>query len=140
MTQRRSFLAYLLLMVSIVMLSASLLPHHHHWGEFCVSMCEVDDAQHRHCHQIPTHADHNHSENRCCSGCVANFCFPQPPSGNGMTDVMSAFLFPYSDYSIIGIFFVVQGCVSSSFYYGEWLPKLFVGRGLSLRAPPFFEC
>lgn len=140
MKKRCRFITYLLLVVSMVMLAANALPHHHHWGEFCMAMCEADEAGHEHCHHMPTDANqshHHHGETECCDGCVTNFRCPQPPSGNGVSS-MAEYAIPIDFLrTIIDFLLPERELPTPGFRYAERLPQNVVRGSVPLRAPPF---
>ena len=70
MKQRR-YIAWFLILVSIIMLTASVLPHHHHREILClqhditVCGCQCSGEQHNH--------DVSHDKHTCNAGCVTKF-------------------------------------------------------------------
>lgn len=69
--KRRRYIAWVLMLVSIIMLTASVLPHHHHREILCLQhdmtlcgcQCSVQHQQHN-------SSDENHT---CNAGCVTKF-------------------------------------------------------------------
>ncbi len=70
--KRRRYIAWVLMLVSIIMLTASVLPHHHHREILCLQhdmtlcgcQCSVQHQQHN------NSSDENHT---CNAGCVTKF-------------------------------------------------------------------
>lgn len=139
MKKRCRFITYLLLVVSMVMLTANALPHHHHWGEFCMATCEADEAGHEHCHHIPTDTSqsHHHGETECCDGCVTNFRCQQPQTDNGVNDLVAYAIQTDFIHTIIEILLPERELPTNVFRYAERLPQSIVRKGMPLRAPPF---
>ena len=141
MKQRR-FIAWMLMVVSIVMLTASVLPHHHHQEILClqhdVEACECAsgcEGHHKHHH----HEGHcSHDKHTCGSVCVTHFQTVTP-------DDSSADISP--NYSFCSLLYVVSDILSIplplnetraniSYFYLEKLHSICLGHVMGLRAPP----
>ena len=142
MKQRR-FIAWMLMIVSMVMLTASVLPHHHHQEILClqhdVEACECAS----HCEG--KHHDHHHHEGHCSHGkhacgsdCITHFQTLTP-------DKASVDVSP--DYSFCSLLYTVSDILSIplplsekranlSYFYLEKLHSTGVLPVMGLRAPP----
>lgn len=132
-TRYRFMTATWLLVLSMVMLVATVVPHHHHWGMYCVALCDVETDGHDGCHHTSGAAGHNHSENDCCNGCITKFCCPRPSLDDGTVWIVSWDFFP--------VYVCTQHPERDSsdgvFFYQNLFYSAIFGRSLSLRAPPF---
>lgn len=84
----RKLKSYFLLVVSILMLVASVFPHHHHDLYFCVAHdLETCPAS----VECPDHLHHTGDEDNhaCTSSCVTHFAFSAPDSHG--TDLSPAY-------------------------------------------------
>ena len=143
MKQRR-FIAWMLMIVSMVMLTASVLPHHHHQEILClqhdVEACECashcEGKHHDHYH----HEGHcSHGKHACGSDCVTHFQTITP-------DDASVEVSP--EYSFCSLLYTVSDILSIplplsekkanlSYFYLEKLHSTGVLPVMGLRAPPF---
>ena len=141
MKQRR-FIAWMLMVVSIVMLTASVLPHHHHQEILClqhdVEACECS-------HECSKHHEHHHHEGHCSHGkhscgsdCVTHFQTVTP--NDSSVDISP-------NYSFCSLLYVVSDIMSIplplsdlkanlSYFYLEKLHSICLGHVMGLRAPP----
>ena len=144
MKQRR-FIAWMLMVVSIVMLTASVLPHHHHQEILCLQHdaeacecshgCEEYQEHHKHHH----HEGHcSHDKHACTSQCVTHFQTVTP-------DETSVDVSP--DYSFCSLLYMVSDILSIplplsetkanlSYFYLEKLHSTCLWHVAGLRAPP----
>ena len=141
MKQKR-FIAWMLMVVSIVMLTASVLPHHHHQEILCLQ----HDAEACECsHECSKHHEHHHHEGHCShdkhtcgSDCVTHF---QTVTPNDTSVDISP------NYSFCSLLYVVGDIMSIplplneiranlSYFYLEKLHSIRLGHVMGLRAPP----
>ena len=135
----------MLMVVSIVMLTASVLPHHHHQEILClqhdVEACEcASHCTERH-HEHHSHAGHcSHSHHACGSDCITHFQTVTP-------DKASVDVSP--DYSFCALLYTLADILSLplplkdtkatlSCFYLEKLHSTGVLPVMGLRAPPAF--
>ena len=146
MKQRR-FIAWMLMVVSIVMLTASVLPHHHHREILCLqhdaTACECATQcaeQHHGHHQHAGHCSHG-THHACGSDCITHFQTITP--GKASVDVSP-------DYSFCALLYILADLLSIplplnndtranlSYFYLEKLHSIGVLPIMGLRAPPSF--
>ena len=145
MKQRR-FIAWILMIVSIVMLTASVLPHHHHREILClqhdVEACECTThctGHHHEHHQHEGHCSHG-THHTCGSDCVTHFQTVTP-------DKASVDVSP--DYSFCALLYTLADLLSIplplndtranlSYFYLEKLHSTCLWHVQGLRAPPAF--
>lgn len=135
--KRRRYIAWILMWVSIIMLTASVLPHHHHQEILClqhdVSVCNCHCPQH---HQQNDASDENHT---CNAGCVTKFKSVTPDRAQ---DSVSP------DYSFCSLLYTVTDVLVLSLrlsehntldyiYYLEKLHSTCLPHVKGLRAPPY---
>ena len=145
MKQRR-FIAWMLMVVSIVMLTASVLPHHHHREILClqhdVAACECTSHCTGHHHEHHQHAGHcSHGTHHACgSDCVTHFQTLTPEKAS--VDVSP-------DYSFCALLYTLADLLSIplplkdtranlSYFYLEKLHSTCLWHVMGLRAPPSF--
>ena len=80
--QQRKYIAFLLIAVSMIMLAASVFPHHHHWHQICMQTAETHA-----CDDISEHAvcqhDHSHSaDGDCTADCITKFNLQRSQQNN----------------------------------------------------------
>ena len=144
MKQRR-FIAWMLMVVSIVMLTASVLPHHHHREILClqhdVEACECTshcEGNHHEHHQHTGHCSHSH--HACGSDCITHFQTLTPEKAS--VDVSP-------DYSFCALLYTLADLLSIplplndtranlSYFYLEKLHSTCLWHVMGLRAPPSF--
>ena len=130
------------MIVSIVMLTASVLPHHHHQEILClqhdVEACECSKGCHEH-HEHHQHEGHcSHEKHACGMSCVTNFQTLTPD--RGVVDMSP-------DYSFCSLLYVVSDILSIplpitetkanlSYFYLEKLHSTCLWHVMGLRAPP----
>ena len=134
--KRRRYIAWVLMLVSIIMLTASVLPHHHHREilflqnvmTLCGLQCSVQ-------HQQDNSSDENHT---CNAGCVTKFKSVTPDRAQ---DSVSP------DYSFCLLLYTVTDVLALSLqltehntlpynYYLEKLHSTCLPHVKGLRAPP----
>ena len=141
MKQRR-FIAWMLMVVSIVMLTASVLPHHHHQEILClqhdVEACECSHECSKH-HEHHHHEGHcSHDKHTCGSDCVTHFQTVTP--NDSSVDISP-------NYSFCSLLYVVSDIMSIplplsnlkanlSYFYLEKLHSTCLWHVAGLRAPP----
>jgi hypothetical protein len=135
--KRRRYIAWVLMLVSIIMLTASVLPHHHHREILCLQhdmtlygcQCSVQHQQHN------NSSDENHT---CNAGCVTKFKSVTPDRAQ---DSVSP------DYSFCLLLYTVTDVLALSLrltehntlpynYYLEKLHSTCLPHVKGLRAPP----
>ena len=141
MKQRR-FIAWMLMVVSMVMLTASVLPHHHHQELLCLQH-DVESCECAHgCKEYHEHHQHeghcSHGKHACGSDCVTHFQLLTP---NETTVNVSP------DYSFYALLYTVADLLSIplplndiranlSYLYLEKLHSTCLWHVMGLRAPP----
>lgn len=135
--KRRRYIAWALMLVSIIMLTASVLPHHHHQEILClqhdVSVCSCHCAEHNHSGSA---SDDNHT---CNAGCVTKFKSVTPDRAQ---DSVSP------DYSFCSLLYAVTDVLTltlrlyehNTLPYNCFLEKLHstcLPHVKGLRAPPY---
>lgn len=133
----RKLKSYFLLAVSILMLVASVFPHHHHDLLFCVAhdleTCSVSA-------ECPDHLHHTGDEDNhaCTSSCVTHFAFSVPDNhGTGLSPAYSYSLLIYPlllTLERLSSFGAELPCPYS--YYIERLHARHFVAASGLRAPP----
>lgn len=135
----RKLKSYFLLVVSILMLVASVFPHHHHDLYFCVAHdLETCPAS----VECPDHLHHTGDEDNhaCTSSCVTHFAFSAPDSHG--TDLSPAY-----SYSLLIYPFLLTLERLSSFEndlpcpFSAYIERLHTRHFVAssgLRAPPCF--
>ena len=130
------------MIVSMVMLTASVLPHHHHQEILClqhdVEACECSHGcvEHHEHHQHEGHC--SHGKHACGSDCVTHFQILTP-------DKISVDVSP--DYSFCSLLYTVSDILSIplplsekkanlSYFYLEKLHSTCLWHVMGLRAPP----
>ncbi|MBO5250791.1 MAG: hypothetical protein J6B31_02175 [Bacteroidaceae bacterium] len=141
MKQRR-YIAWMLMVVSMVMLTASVLPHHHHQEILClqhdVEACECtsDCPKHHEHHQHEGHC--SHSQHTCGSDCVTHFQIVAPD--RSVEDVSPDFSFCSLLYTAADVLAVSLSLSDSkakhSSYFLEKLHATCLPHVMGLRAPP----
>ena len=142
--KERRFIAWMLMIVSMVMLTASVLPHHHHQEILClqhdVEACECSHGcvEHHEHHQHKGHC--SHGKHACGSDCVTHF--QTLTSDKVLVDVSP-------DYSFCSLLYTVSDILSIplplsekkanlSYFYLEKLHSTCLWHVMGLRAPPAF--
>ncbi len=134
--KRRRYIAWVLMLVSIIMLTASVLPHHHHREILCLQhdmtlcgcQCSVQHQQHN-------SSDENHT---CNAGCVTKFKSVTPDRAQNSVS---------PDYSFCSLLYTVTDVLALSLhltehntlpynYYLEKLHSTCLPHVKGLRAPP----
>ena len=144
MKQRR-FIAWMLMVVSMVMLTASVLPHHHHREILCLQhdseacVCSHGCSEH---HYHPEHSRHeghcSHDKHACTSNCITHFQTVTP-------DRTTKDVSPH--YSFYSLLYMVADVLSIplplsetkanlSYFYLEKLHSTCLWHVAGLRAPP----
>lgn len=139
--KRRRYIAYVLMMVCMVMLTASVFPHHHHSDMICLQHdiktcnCSCNKAC-ENCKDVCHAAGHHSLPDQCENGCVTKFNCAVPQSG---TDILPYFPLVTVLYSLADVlkFNLPDRSVDElDFLYIESLHSLTVLRAEGLRAPP----
>lgn len=135
--KQRKYIAWILMVVSMVMLIATVLPHHHHQDFLCMhsksATCECSGG----ClaHQSDGYGTHEHQA--CDAGCVTNF---QTIAPDDVSDDVAP------DYSFCSLLYTVADILSIPLYesrgtyfisYLETLHSTCMPHVMGLRAPPF---
>lgn len=149
--KRKNTLTYLFLLLSIIMLSVPVIPHHHHSdGLICLKedvstdCCEhtarhtQENASHEAQTVLHTHtADHGHC---CCdTGCLTTHFFQQSPAhpDNGWTyPEFSWIITLYPDFISSLLHLPETASTNDYCVYRERLHGTFLTRAKGLRAPP----
>ena len=143
MRQRR-FIEWILMIVSMVMLTASVLPHHHHQEILClqhdVEACECShdctDANGHHQHE----GHCSHGKHACGSDCITHFQTLTPDKSS--VDVSPQYSFCSLLYTVSDILSIPlpisEKKANPSYFYLEKLHSTCIGHVMGLRAPPAF--
>ena len=143
MKQRR-FIAWMLMVVSMVMLTASVLPHHHHQEILCLQYDAAECTCSHGCSEPHEHHAHHHEghcshdKHACESHCITHFQTVTP-------DETSVDVSP--DYSFYSLVYMMSDILSIplplsetkanlSYFYLEKLHSICLGHVMGLRAPP----
>lgn len=139
--KRRRYIAYVLTVVCMIMLTASVFPHHHHFNRIClqhtVKVCDCSCEQANSSCENEDHGACRHSlPNPCENGCITKFNCSVPQNG---TDVLLYFppvtlLYSFAD--ILKSYLPDKSVREQDFPYIESLHSLTVLRTEGLRAPP----
>lgn len=130
-------IAWMLMIVSIIMLTASVLPHHHHREILCLQ----HDVEACECHcESECHHDHSMSGERhtCDAGCITKFHLMMQE--NLQNDVSPDYSFCSLLYTVADLLSIplplVETKVKHSSYYLEKLHPTWFPHIRGLRAPP----
>jgi len=123
-------IAYALMAVCMVMLTAAVFPHHHHLNFICL---QYDWAT---CDQTCETAHHHSLPNQCEDGCVTKFYCSIPSSGIDMLPYFPFITLLYSIADILKLGIPDEPVYELSVTYVESLHSLTVQRKEGLRAPP----
>ena len=122
MKQRR-YIAWFLILVSIIMLTASVLPHHHHREILCL--------QHNH--------DVSHDKHTCNAGCVTKFKTITPEKVQNSVSPDYSFcslLYTVPDILLLSLRLTERNTIPDT-YYLEKLHSTCLPHVKGLRAPPY---
>lgn len=124
-------IAWLLMTVCMIMLTASVLPHHHHENLLCLQ----HDVTEQSCKSDATQEPQNGSSCKDC--CVTKFHCSRPDTGDSMEPQYSltSILFTLTDIYLLPLR-SNEGSVDSPTYYFEHLHTQQVVKATGLRAPP----
>ncbi|RGN43703.1 MULTISPECIES: DUF6769 family protein [unclassified Bacteroides] len=129
--KQRINIAWLLMMVCMIMLTASVLPHHHHKGLLCLQ----HDATEKEC-SAPVEQD-SHNSSTCKACCVTKFNCARPDSDDSIVPdyTLESVLFTLTDIYLLPL--LQEECLIDTSYYYEHLHSRHVSDAVGLRAPPF---
>lgn len=133
--KQRINIAWLLIMVCTIMLTASVLPHHHHHGLVCL---QHDITEQITCNTSP---QENSSESSCKACCITKFnCF-RTDTDDSMEPHFSleSILFTLTDIYLLPLRPKENSVNTSIFYYHERLHSKHIADATGLRAPPAFS-
>lgn len=135
--KRRRYIAWILMWVSMIMLTASVLPHHHHREVLClqhdVEQCDCSCSAYHH----PGDAsDENHT---CNAGCVTHFNSVTPDRvQNGISPDYSFCLLLYTLTDVWALSLrLTEHNTIPDIYYLEKLHSTCLPHVKGLRAPPY---
>lgn len=135
--KRRRYIAWVLIWVSMIMLTASVLPHHHHQEILClqhdVTVCDCQCSQHAPQNDA---SDQNHT---CNAGCVTKFKSVTPdPAQDGISPDYSfcSLLYTMTDVLVLSLRLSEHNTLPY-IYYLEKLHPTCLPHGKGLRAPPY---
>ena len=127
----------------MVMLTASVLPHHHHREILCLQHdtttceCHSDCAKHHDHHQHEGHCSHD--KHTCGTDCVTHFQTLTPDEAS--VDVSPDYSFCSLLYTLDDILSIPlplsESKANFSYFYLEKLHSMCIGHVMGLRAPPF---
>ena len=136
MKQRR-YIAWFLILVSIIMLTASVLPHHHHREILClqhditVCGCQCSGEQHNH--------DVSHDKHTCNAGCVTKFKTITPEKVQNSVSPDYSFcslLYTVPDILLLSLRLTERNTIPDT-YYLDKLHSTCLPHVKGLRAPPY---
>ncbi|WP_455671570.1 DUF6769 family protein [Phocaeicola sp.] len=134
--KRRRYIAWALMLVSIIMLTASVLPHHHHQEILClqhdVTACGCECSDHHH-NETPG------EKHTCNAGCVTKFKSVTPDKSQD--SVSPDYSFCSLMYTLTDILILPLRPSESKTklytYYLERLHSTCFPHVIGLRAPPY---
>lgn len=129
MMKQRSFISWFLIMVSIVMLTASALPHHHHHGRICL---QQDITENTSCTSSSQKQDEGSSCKVCC---VTNFKCNVPNHQNYIQPHFNHVVILFTEAIIYELFTSNEQTHPYNPYF-ESLHSIRITRSIGLRAPP----
>ena len=134
--KRRRYIAWVLMWVSIIMLTASVLPHHHHREILCLqhdmTMCDCQCPSQHHQHD---HSDESHT---CNAGCVTKFKSVTPDRAQDSVSPDYSFcllLYTVTDVLVLSLRLTEHKALPCN-YYLEKLHSTCLPPVKGLRAPP----
>ena len=144
MKQRR-FIAWMLMVVSMVMLTASVLPHHHHQEILCLQhdaeacKCSHSCSEHHHHPEHHQHEGHcSHDKHACDSLCITHFQTVTPDRTT--VDVSPHYSFYTLLYLVADVLSIPlpisESRAKQSYFYLEKLHSTCLWHVAGLRAPP----
>ena len=134
--KRRRYIAWVLMLVSIVMLTASVLPHHHHQEVLClqhdVTACDCECTGSHHQNEA---TDGNHT---CNAGCVTKFHSITPDKAQDtVTPDYSFCLLMYAWTDVLELTLCpIENKIRQYTFYLEKLHPTCQPHVMGLRAPP----
>lgn len=130
MMKQRSFISWFLVLVSIVMLTASALPHHHHYGRICLQHDLTEDTS---CES----SSQNHDKGSSCKVCcVTKFKCSVPHNHDYVQPHFSHVVTLFTETVIFELLTPVEQTHQYNSYYYESLHSTRITRSIGLRAPP----
>lgn len=130
--RKKRYIVYVLFVISIIMLTVPLIPHHHHAdGLICMKQDTTQEAQ------CPTPVHHHENDDPCCNDkCPTRFSSPVPsmPTDFGPQHVFITTLF--TDFIIESLLRPQERRLADEHVYRESLHGTNITRVFSLRAPP----
>lgn len=135
--KRRRYIAWILVWVSIIMLAASVLPHHHHRELLCLqhdvaAACGCQCAAHQH------QGDDAHEPPTCHAGCVTKFNSVTPDRAQDNVSPHYSFcslLYTLTDVLVLSLRLSEHNTLPHTFYV-EKLHSTCLPHVKGLRAPP----
>lgn len=127
--KRKRYIGWFLIMVSLIMLTASVIPHHHHREILCLQH-DVEDCS--------SNTTRSQNENKECQACCVTkaFCFVQQQN----TNILPVDYFPpvtlFTLSDILNLLPPEEEIHIHSFVYKESLHGVRLITGVGLRAPP----
>lgn len=127
-------IAYILFVISLLMMAVPVLPHHHHANGL---LCMKNDISSNCCQQHPESSGEKHC---CCrTGCVAHHFFQQMPTGTSNEYHPAALdIIPFLSPLLLQLA-ISQACDSKESIpiYIESLHDMLIAHVTGLRAPPY---
>lgn len=130
MRQKR-FISYFLMLVSIIMLTASTLPHHHHYGKICMQHDLTEDTS------CTSSSQKQNKGTSCKVCCVTNFKCSVPDNQNHVQPCFAHVVTLFTEAIINELFTPEEQTHQYSSYYFESLHSTRITHSIGLRAPPF---
>lgn len=131
--KQRINIAWTLIMVCMIMLTASVLPHHHHQGLICLQHDNTEQT-------CETSTQENSHKSSCKDCCITKFnCF-RSDTDDSMEPHFSfeSILFTLTDIYLLPLRFKEDLVNTFTFYYHERLHCRHISAAIGLRAPPAF--
>lgn len=139
--KRRRYISYILTVVCMIMLTASVFPHHHHFDMICLHHnveacpCSCNHASENSRDAFPCTCHHS-SQNACENGCVTKFNCSIPQNSTDVLPYFSLVTVLYSFADILKCCLQERSANEWIFLYIESLHSLTVLQTEGLRAPP----
>lgn len=130
MKQRR-FTAWFLMLVSIVMLTASTLPHHHHFGRICLQQDLTE------CTSCCASSSQNSEKGTSCKVCcVTKFKCSTPDNRDDVQPHFTQVIVLFTEAIISELFTPDEQTHQYNSYYFDSLHSIRITHSIGLRAPP----
>lgn len=130
MVKGRKLISWFLIMVSIIMLTASTMPHHHHHDRICLQHDLTEDTS------CSGTSQESSKQNSCEICCVTKFKCSVPDNQNDIQPHFTYVLTLFTETVVFGLLNPDEQTHQYNSYYYESLHSARVTRSIGLRAPP----